>query len=524
VAPHPITFETARLAESAGRWHHAIGAYARVARESLPRRDLPTFVRCVLHAGNCYRRLADTEAALDHFELALALAVLDGDDEAAGRALNGMATIHQQRGDPELAEQTYHAAHAHARRGPHPQLLATVEQNLGTLASARGQLDAAVAHFEASLARFEQLGDARGCAEVLNNLGDVHTHAGRMAEATRCLDRALRFCLDQPGGDPVTAGLIRLSRAELHLASGEHDLARQQCEAAFEACCRLGIALGTGESLRVFGQIVRAAGESSRAEQALRRAVEIGERHGAPLLQAEALHDLGLALRALGRNREALEAFNRSHRLFRRAQADHRASELDRRLAQFEQEFLALMRRWGESIEAKDRYTGGHCERVAEYACLLAGEVALQPGEMLWFRMGAYLHDIGKTGIPEAILNKPGPLTPEERALVRTHAELGEQMLAGVEFPWDVPGMVRWHHERWDGRGYPDGLCGQEIPLPARILCIADVFDALTTARSYHVAMTPAQAIRQMEADASAFDPELFSVFRELRPRLVAMA
>ena len=143
---------------------------------------------------------------------------------------------------------------------------------------------------------------------------------------------------------------------------------------------------------------------------------------------------------------------------------------------------------------------------------------------MVWFRMGAFLHDVGKTEVPEEILNKPGRLTDEERALMEQHTVIGDEMLAPVEFPWDIRPMVRSHHERWDGRGYPDRLAAEDIPRAARILRIADVFDALTTARSYRRPLSPDEALEIMVQDEGSFDPELFDLFLELYPELAPTA
>ncbi|HWK89535.1 MAG TPA: HD-GYP domain-containing protein, partial [Longimicrobium sp.] len=207
-----------------------------------------------------------------------------------------------------------------------------------------------------------------------------------------------------------------------------------------------------------------------------------------------------------------------SHALFTALQARSDEAEIGLRIQQLEQDFLALVRSWGESIEAKDRYTRGHCERVAEYACRLAERAGLSAHDIVWFRMGAFLHDLGKTEVPEEILNKPGRLTDEERAIMELHPVTGYEMLGSVEFPWDIRPMVRWHHERWDGRGYPDRLVGGDIHPSARILRIADVYDALTTARSYREPLTPERAFQIMEEDEGSFDPEMFELFRELFP------
>ena len=229
-------------------------------------------------------------------------------------------------------------------------------------------------------------------------------------------------------------------------------------------------------------------------------------------------------LRAQERNRESLEALNRAHSLFNSLQAKHEQADINKRIGQLEGDFLSLVRMWGESIEAKDRYTRGHCQRVANYACRIAERIGIPEREMVWFRMGAFLHDVGKTEVPEEILNKPGRLSDEEREIIERHTVIGDEMLSSIEFPWDIRAMVRSHHERWDGRGYPDGLRAEEIPTTARILRFADIFDALTTTRSYREPLSPEQAFQIMVEDHGSFDPDLFEVFRELFPEFSRMA
>ncbi len=158
---------------------------------------------------------------------------------------------------------------------------------------------------------------------------------------------------------------------------------------------------------------------------------------------------------------------------------------------------------------------------MARLASSLATAAGVDPGILTWFRMGALLHDLGKITVPSSILNKPGRLTAEEWRIMQRHPEAGVELLRGIEFPWDIRPMVRHHHERWDGGGYPDGLVGEDIPLSARILRLADVFDALTTDRSYRRGLTSEQALAIMKDDAgSVFDPLLFPVFAGLSPRV----
>jgi putative nucleotidyltransferase with HDIG domain len=180
------------------------------------------------------------------------------------------------------------------------------------------------------------------------------------------------------------------------------------------------------------------------------------------------------------------------------------------------------VQRWGDSIESKDHYTQGHCERVADLACALAEAVGIDQKSLFWFRIGALLHDVGKLTIPPEVLNKPGRLTAEEWALVKHHPVAGVQMLADIEFPWDVRPIVESHHERWDGGGYPYGVAGEAIPLTARILCIADVYDALTSERSYKKAVSHEQALEMMRSEVGTqFDPELFAHFERIVGRVL---
>ncbi len=197
--------------------------------------------------------------------------------------------------------------------------------------------------------------------------------------------------------------------------------------------------------------------------------------------------------------------------------AKRELANIDASVSRLENDFLDVVKRWGESIEAKDRYTQGHCMRVADIACAIAAESGIEGQPLFWFRIGALLHDVGKLVVPSEVLNKPGKLTPEEWALMRSHPSAGVDMLAGIDFPWDVRPLIESHHERWDGKGYPHGLKETEIPLSARILAVADVYDALTSIRSYKAAFTHEEAIEIMRRDVgTAFDPAVFTRFEEV--------
>ena len=141
------------------------------------------------------------------------------------------------------------------------------------------------------------------------------------------------------------------------------------------------------------------------------------------------------------------------------------------------------------ALEAKDPYTRGHSERVAALSRRVASALGLTSAVVDLVGQAGLLHDIGKIGVPEAILKKPGPLSPEEWEIMRAHPVIGAQIVAPFEFFADAARVIRHHHERWDGSGYPDGLARETIPLEARIVAVADVFDALTSVRSYRAAL-----------------------------------
>jgi diguanylate cyclase (GGDEF)-like protein/putative nucleotidyltransferase with HDIG domain len=191
--------------------------------------------------------------------------------------------------------------------------------------------------------------------------------------------------------------------------------------------------------------------------------------------------------------------------------------ELQLSQAQLADLYLATIKSLALAIDAKDQYTHQHILRVQHYAVATAEKMGLTGPEMEGLKTGALLHDIGKLGVPEYVLLKPGRLTDEEFAKIKKHPDIGAMILDPVEFPWPVLPVVKYHHEKWDGSGYPEGLKGEEIPLTARILAVADVYDALTSSRSYRNAWTHEKAIGVIYKDRGThFDPVVADAFLEI--------
>ena len=466
--------------------------------------------------GRSHQIDGDPDAALDALTLAVEIAEAMGDGSAAGYAINVQAIVHWQTGRLDEAERLYLLARARAFQGGNAMLAAMTAQNLGVLAQARGDYEVAQRHYELSLAEYRVLGLTHEIAVALNNLGRLHTARAHWDAAEQALVEGEQIC--HLTGDVGTRTAIDANIAEMWVARGEFVRAQSAVTRAIDGAASVGDPTVICQATKLLGIIAREAGDHATAEQHFIRADAIASARQDLLTQAEIARERGDLARRLGKNRDVLQHLNRSHRLFTQLRAGADVADVDRRLGGLEEQFLQVARRWGESIEAKDRYTQGHCQRVADLACLIAEHAGVAHGfdvqAMFWFRIGALLHDVGKLVIPAEVLNKPGKLTDEEWALMRSHTTAGVEILADVEFPWDVRPLIEAHHERWDGRGYPHGLAGSQIPITARILCVADVYDALTSVRSYKRALTHVEALDIMRRDiGTMFDPQVFAWF-----------
>ncbi|MEY2440796.1 MAG: hypothetical protein QOJ46_222 [bacterium] len=179
--------------------------------------------------------------------------------------------------------------------------------------------------------------------------------------------------------------------------------------------------------------------------------------------------------------------------------------------------YTLTVRALASAVEARDAYTGRHAERVAAYGLALAEVYGLRLGSEPEIEFGFLLHDVGKVAVPDAILFKPGPLTEAERIVMQQHPLTGTEIVRDIEFLGAAREVIRSHHERWDGTGYPDGLAGEAIPLYARIFAVADVLDAVTTRRPYREPSTIAEARVIIDAaSGTQFDPEVVAAFRAL--------
>ena len=476
--------------------------------------DAGTILRNI---GNLYFEDGDFAAGEDCLTAAMAIADAGGDRSALARCKNALAIGYWLRGRLDDAEQLYAEAGREALAVGDVKLVAMVEQNLGTIANMRGDLAGALSHYETSLDGYRELGLDEQVGNVLNNIGMARSRLRQWEAAERTYLEALAMCA--ACGDVRTSLMIEVNRAETLIARNRLHDAKVICERVLRRAAPLNDLRAISEAQKNLGVVARDSGASDVAEHYLREAFASATTREDLLLAAEVAREQAELYSGLRRERETLQSLNTSHRLFTKLRAQQDIADVARRMRGLEQRFYDIVSAWARSIESKDPYTLGHCERVADYACAIFRAIDADQSALFWFRIGALLHDVGKINVPTEVLNKPGKLTPEERALMESHPVAGVELLKDVEFPWDVLPMVRSHHERWDGKGYPDRLTAEEIPLHARVLALADVFDALTTDRPYRRAFTPDEALRMMREDMNgAFDPTLFPIFEQLVP------
>jgi putative two-component system response regulator len=231
------------------------------------------------------------------------------------------------------------------------------------------------------------------------------------------------------------------------------------------------------------------------------------------------LADLGRAVqRALKRREMLLE--NRQLNQWLKEEVSTRTAELQRERMKLERLSIATLEALVNALEAKDPYMRGHSARVADLSATVAHELGIPEEEVEHVRVAGRLHDIGKIGTRESVLNKQGALSPDEFEHVKQHVIIGSQILAPLSHLGDIIPAVRHHHERWDGTGYPDGLRGEEIPMGARIIGAAEVFDALSTSRAYQEKMSPEKAVeRAADLSGTVLDPKVYEALASVVAR-----
>lgn len=507
--------EQARVAEQRSRRDLARELYESALQRARGPHDAPIVAIAMLSAARLASGAGETTVALDILEAVLASATARGSDADCARAAALRARVLWESDDLAGAEGEAVRARDWAQRAGDAREAAQSLRTLGALAVARGALEDGIGLYESCVAELRALGQVAELSATLVSLAELYDDARRWDASDAAFQEAASVAAGF--GEPSSVLDAQLRHSELLAHRGDIERAQAACERAVETARRIRHPRATAAAARTAAMIARERGDLARAEERLVAAEAALRDHDDPVLAAEVAAERAELYHRQDRHRDTIIALNRAHRALSQLRGTTAVADLARRARRLEAQFIDVVRRWGQSIEAKDLNTHGHCERVADLACAIATQMGVPGSTTFWYRVGALLHDIGKLIIPAELLNKPGRLTEDEWAIVRRHPVVGAEMLADVDFPWDVRPIVECHHECWDGSGYPHGLAGERIPLAARIVCVADVYDVLTSDRSFKRALTHDEALDVMRRDVGRqFDPAVFRAFEEV--------
>jgi putative nucleotidyltransferase with HDIG domain len=525
-----------------------------LGRLSTPSSSRPVDTPALLESARQFERNAQTDQAITSLETAVAEADRVGEHALLAEALRRLAVIRHKRDEwaiaRTLAERSYDVAlrvglkvlAAEARNTLGVQHLQTanlagarsaffealdlgrdsvalrarVEQNLGILANIQGRLDEAIVHYGNSLESYRACGDDQGCATAYHNLGMASADRDRLDEAERHFIQS--YTIAGSLGNLLIQAQCLVSHAEVDIARQRFENARQKAEEGLAMFDRLGVRRGKADAYRVIGMVYREIGRPALAESRLAAALDLAVSSDAALIEAEAAREMALLVQSMGRNQDALKLLNRAHQLFKRLEARADLINVGGKMATLQGTYLSVVHEWGQSIESTDSSTFGHCERVARNAVTLARALKMNDADETTVLVGAYLHDVGMVRVPHEVLRKREALTPDEERLLQMHPVFGDELLADIEFPWPVKPIVRWHHERFDGSGYPDGLSGDHIPLHAQIVGLLDLYDGLTSPRFGREALTPHNAVWEIVSRRSWWCPQVFDAFMRISP------
>jgi putative nucleotidyltransferase with HDIG domain len=508
--------ESARSAYRRGAWDDAIAAYE-TALSMVPAADDPgTRADLLRNLGSVLRDRGELDAALERYEQSLALAREASLPDRVASGLNVAAGVHMRRGDLSVATDLFLRAREAAEALGNDLLVAMIDQNMGVVANIRGQVPVALVSYRSALERYRRLGDEATACGALTNMGMAHVDLGEWEAAEACYREAAEIA--ERLGDAMKSGLVDLNLTELHLRRRRYAAARESCDRALHVFQRLRCKPAIGEAYKYCGMLYRETGEPQSADTHFALSLGLAEAAQDRLLQAETQLEWAVLHLEEERREEGILRMNRALAIFRELKARREVLDVERRIQRLQELYLPAVQQWGAvRAESKDPFLTGHAQRVAEYSTRLAREVGMDGWELTWLRVGALLHDIGHEAVPAEVLARRDELSSDEREMIQVHTIMGESLVGHLDFPDEVRPIIRSHHEHWAGTGYPDRLTGEKIPLAARIVSVADVYDSLTSPQSFRPACSGGEALQVMARDcAGMFDPALFEVFRKM--------
>lgn len=467
-------------------------------------------VKILGNIGDLLTKLGDYPQALDHLMQAYNMLIKSEASEPhllrlQANLLLNMGNLYQDMRDLEKAHQYFSEALASAREHLNQNVESIALLNIASVEYELGRLEAAHDHYSEALDLSRELHNRYGELSALDGLARVLMAWDRMDDALHALWAAEQIAIET--GDIEGRLDVLLHLGETHLRRQTAPEAIATLEQALQLADEIGRPKSACDALRSLYRLYADRGE---LETAVQRLETLYERERA-LLNAEvdervesmtARFEVERAQHQAELNRLRMVAAEEARAT---AEAEVRDRTLSLELAQIE-----VVTRLAVAAEYRDDTTGDHTRRVGQLSAAIGERLGMPAEEVELLRIAARLHDVGKIGIPDSILLKEGPLSPEEYCQMQRHTVIGARILAGGQshLLQMAEAIAQHHHEHWNGEGYPSGLSGEEIPLVARIVAVADVYDALTHRRSYKAAWTKEAALAELEAQAGRqFDP-----------------
>ena len=508
--------ESGKEAQRTGAWDEALAHFETALAMTSPEQDASSTADLLRWTGSVHGERGSLDLAVEKFEASRQIAQENDLKEQLVAALVSLANVELLRGNLEASADLFLQAREVGETVGMDRMVATVDQNLGVIANIQGNVAMALLSYRSALERYRRMNDESSVTRTLNNMGMAHVDLSEWQAAESCFEQAAD--LAQQTGNSMMVGRVELNRTELHLKRRRYDAAQESCDRSLQVFHRLRTKPSIAEAYKFYGILYRETAKPDQADTHFALSLGMAEACQNKLLQAETQMEWALLHLEEERQQEGILYLNRSLHLFREMKANREVLDIEKRLRRLQELYLPAVQGWGAQLtEGKDPFQVGHAQRVADYATKLGNEVGVQGEDLTWLRVGAYIHDLGNMAVPADVLQKTDALSEEEREIMRVHTIMGDSMAKQLDFPDEVRPIVRHHHEQWAGTGYPDKLAGDKIPFNARIVSIADVFDALTSPRSFRPAYGQEQALEIMDKDAEQmFDPKIYGVFRDV--------
>jgi len=489
-----------------GRYSEAVAEYQKLLEFCQNHKLVERRVKVFLEIGQLLSKTGEHDRALGYVHRALSGYRRLDDPDGICRSLRNLGVIYIELGEFDDAEAVYEEAIEISLHNQFSLLYADLYNNLGTINNIKGDWKAALECYYKAKEVYDQEGEVRKSAYNLNNIGITLMEQEQPENAREYFLSALEVAGNIK--DESLLLILNINMTDLSIKAGAFNVARQYCTAAEGYLAQKNLKNSQlVEAQKLAGIIAVKDKNFKTALEYFNISLDLCEELGLQYLQAEVLFEKGNLLLTTEQHMEALQVLESAFKIFNQLDVTGRVEKTEKLINSTEELYLKIFEAIAKKVDRKDPYTKGHSDRVANLSLILARNLGLSDHDIKEIVAGALLHDLGKLKTPDDILKKTGRLTNEEYDEIKKHPDAGVQLLSKITLPWDVIPLIRYHHEKFDGTGYPTGLSGEDIPLGARIICLADVFDALTSERPYREAFSPEKALDVMKYDMlNSFD------------------